>query len=341
MGRRKRRKQSDTALAMLEVKRIGERLLDETVNITTEECDKVLKSFEKYQSNFFGHKNRMFIYLACVMKRYFILTSCYASGNVHKKVDSSYSDWRIVDFLRNSLFKKLFPLVNLSFVKPLTEDTELFLKAIQKVFSDFEVNSGGRSRKILLSLLVKHGARASYLAKLAGVSTRWVRKCKTMVSDNEVKGFYKRFDLTSKKQYYSKEEMKVVLDSFMQSCPGDSYTKSDKNMRQMCGDHELYTRYISYVQSHNILQKEKDPNYIEIPTRCYNVFLNWKMQFKVRRTIQRDVDYNCNYCYEYWELSNCIGKLEKDIFLQTKTIEKLLLGMLLFSLFVIVIFSSF
>ena len=180
MPKKKTKKMSEAARVMSTVKRITKILVSKEKKVSIQQCEKVLEIFGKYPSNFHGNKKRMFTFLACVMEKYFIQNSCYPSGNVSKKVATSLRDWRIVDFFKSKKFERIFPGINSSFEKPLTRENYLFLDAMKKVFGDFELRTGGKNRKILLHLLSKAGASTSQLAKIAGVSKRWVRKCKKL-----------------------------------------------------------------------------------------------------------------------------------------------------------------
>jgi len=326
MSKRKRIKVTEKARTVSFVQSIRERFETKKREVTDDNCVKVVKLFQKVPAAFTEKKDMMFTLLLCFLEMYFIRRSSYKPGNISKKVNTENRDWRIVDFFKSTIANGKFPGMINMFEKPITRENHQLLSGLRSVFNGFNKKGGGKNRKILISLLYSYGVSATHLSKIAGVTERWVRKSMTQVSKKEKEDFYKRFVLEKPKVMYSKREMKVVLESFQQSCPGNSYVKTGDNFRQLCGDRELFQKYVSFVMDHNKLMTETDSNYPPIETRCYNVFLKWKKQFKVRKTMQKDIDYNCVYCFENWSLEREISSLKKKAETLRQTILNLSLG---------------
>ena len=120
---------------------------------------------------------------------------------------------------------------------------------------------------------------------------------------------------------FPKREMNVVAKMFDMTCPSDSYS-TKKEFKQIVGDRELYNKYVKYVLKHNELQLLKDENYVEVSIRCYNVFMEWKKQYKVRKMTQGDIDYNCNYCFDFWKVERELIELKEKIEHKERKMEK-------------------
>ncbi len=212
----------------------------------------------------------------------------------------------LVKFLCNKLLFRPFP----SLFEKLKHDDphhHSFIKSMKKVFSRFDKNCGGTNRKILLSLLLQNGANSHFLANISGVTERHVRRAHQQVTQDHLKQFFARFRLSKKKRMYSDRELAVVGQFFAQSCPSNSYS-TKKEYRQICGDATLYKKYIKYVSRHNSTNLLKDPTFEMIRIRCYDVFLAWKREYKVRKTTKEDLDFNCQYCFDLWTVRSKIWK---------------------------------
>jgi len=215
-----------------------------------------------------------------------------------KIVQEKHGDWKFVQFLKG-LDGVRFPSLKESWQNPLTQNQNDLLEAFSSILKEFGTRGGGTNRKIMISLLKQKGVNSQFLAEFSGISQRWVNSCKNKTTEDELNGFYKRFSLSKKKNMFSKEELETVKRSFEQSCPSDSYSKGKtiidgngkekfvQNYRQICGDRELYEKYIRFVQEQN-RQKELESlrsvvKFSACRIRCYNVFLEWKKQFKEKQ----------------------------------------------------------
>ena len=310
----KKRRKTKAASATKELDIISKRIEDKKEEVTLEQYEKVLEYYRCYPHLFENSKKRVYTLLRSVLEVFFIMKRNFYSGRRTSEEYRSYPDWAVVDFFKNESNVSRFELLKNSFQTLVTKDQHSLLTAFQNLFSSFEKNSGGVNRKILLFLLLKFGVGSTFLAKFAGVTTGYLRKLKKRVTKNEITKFYRRFELSGRKKMFSSEEMEIVKKVFQLYCPGNSYSKTDKFFRQICGDKELFEKYKKYIVLYNNNKCILDPGIVQIKERCYNVFLYWKRMFKVKKTIQRDIDYNCGYCFEHWQL-------ERDIVLHTTKIN--------------------
>ena len=313
MPKKKGRRLTECATATRFVNKIANLLKTLKKEVTIEDFEKVIEKFRKYPEIFEKSKKRMYTFVRSVLEVYFISKSKFSPGKIPKSVDKEFFDWRIQDFFQSSYCKNRFEGLRKSFQAPLTQNQTMLLDAFQNIFKMFELKKGGRNRKILLHLLRKEGVESEFLGQFAGVTGGWVRQAKDKVTTKELEKFFARFELDVQKNMFSKRELDVVLKSFQLHCPGNSYTKTDKYFRQICSDDELYKKYQTYINDHNRQQLLKNESYDVIPIRCYNVFLTWKKNLKVKKTLQRDIDYNCVYCFEHWTVGRDISQLTMKI----------------------------
>ena len=244
----------------------------------------------------------------CFLELVFITDCKFKTKNEKEDEIDFLKDHKLWTFFLSH--KKVFPLMNSS-CKPCIMNQKQFIDSFRNVMSHFNEKNGGRNRRIMLHLLFRDGVSAKQLADLCGCTESTVYKANKSTTKEEEEEFYKRFHLTKQKEMYSKEELSVVLKSFEMSCPSNSYSKK-KDFRQICGNDELYMDYKKYIMNHNLEMSFK-PDYKAIETRCYNVFLDWKKKYNVRKTTQADIDYNCKYCFEHWKISRDVLDLNRII----------------------------
>ena len=280
----------------------------------------IIRLFTQIPELFNQKKSFMHLLAICFLELMFVTEYLFSNGKEKINNEEKEIDWKLVKFyktIKRSHFPTLWKILN----DEKRADEIKLLVAFSRILKKFNNKGGGKNRKILLFLLHQEGVPSSFLGEFSGVTQRRVTQTSQDVTPDDIDLFYQRFVLGKKKQMFSEEEKEVVQNSFKMSCPSNSYSKGkvDKkgnfvqNYRQICPDGILFQEYKSYVDNYNRLKKLKFDNetgkgrnkrFVPVPTRCYNVFLDWKIEYKVKKTCQGDIDYNCKYCFEHW----CVGR---------------------------------